>query len=38
MMLLNDVQKKARKEFFQNYINSDYSKMIFIDECAFKGG
>ena len=37
-MLLNDVQKKARKEFCQNYIDSDYSKMIFTDECVFKGG
>ena len=36
-MFLNDVQKKARKEFFQNYIDSDYSKMIFTDECVFKG-
>ena len=30
-MLLNDVQKKARKEFCQNYIDSDYSKIIFTD-------
>ena len=37
-MLLSDVQKKARKEFWQNYIDSDYSKMIFTDECVFKGG
>ena len=35
-MLLNDVQKKARKEFCQNYIDSDYFKMIFIDECVLK--
>ena len=37
-MLLNDVQKKVRKEFCQNYIDSDYFKMIFTDECVFKGG
>ena len=37
-MLLNDVQKIARKELYQNYIDSDYSKMIFTDECIFKGG
>ena len=36
-MLLNDIQKKARKEFCQNYIDSDYSKMIFTDKCVFKG-
>ena len=35
-MLLNDVQKKARKEFCQNYIDSDYFKMIFTDECVLK--
>ena len=38
MMFLNDVQKKARKEFCQNFIDSNYSKMIFTDECVFKGG
>ena len=37
-MILNAAQKKTRKEFCQNYIDSDYSKMIFIDECVFKGG
>ena len=37
-MLLNDVKKKAWKEFCQNYIDSGYSKMIFTDECVFKGG
>ena len=36
-MLLNDVQKKSRKEFCEIYIDSDYSKMIFTDECVFKG-
>ena len=35
-MLLNDVEKKARKESCQNYIDSDYFKMIFTDECVFK--
>ena len=33
----NDVQKKVRKEFWWNYIDSDYSKIIFTDEYAFKG-
>ena len=37
-MLLNDVQKKARKELCQNYIDLDYSKMIFTDKCVLKGG
>ena len=37
-MHLNDVQKEARKKFCQNYINFDYSKMVFTDECVFKGG
>ena len=37
-MLLNTNQKKARIEFSQNYIDSDYTKMIFTDECVFKGG
>ena len=37
-MILNAAQKKTRKEFCQNYIDSDYSKIIFIDECVFKGG
>ena len=37
-MLLNDVKKNARKKFRQNYINSDYSKIIFTDECVFYGG
>ena len=37
-MILNAAQKKTRKEFCQNYIDSDYSKMIFIDECVFIGG
>ena len=37
-IILNTAQKKTRKEFCQNYIDSDYSKMIFIDECVFKGG
>ena len=30
-MHFNDVQMKARKEFCQNYIDSDYHKMIFTD-------
>ena len=37
-MLLNTNQKKTRIEFSQNYIDSDYTKMIFTDECVFKGG
>ena len=37
-MILNAAQKKTMKEFWQNYIDSDYSKVIFIDKCAFKGG
>ena len=37
-MLLNKNQKKARIEFSQNYIDSDYTKMIFTEECVFKGG
>ena len=37
-MLLNTNQKKARIEFSQNYIDSDYTKMICIDECVFKCG
>ena len=37
-MILNADQKKMRKEFCQNYIDSDYSKIIFIDECVFNGG
>ena len=37
-MLLNTNQKKKRIEFSQNYIDSDYTKMIFTDECVFKGG
>ena len=37
-MLLNTNQKKARIEFSQNYIDHDYTKMIFTDECVFKGG
>ena len=37
-MLLNTNQKKERIEFSQNYIDSDYTKMIFTDECVFKGG
>ena len=36
-MLLNTNQKKTRIEFSQNYIDSDYTKMIFTDECVFKG-
>ena len=28
--------KKSRKEFCRNYIDSDYSKMKFTDECVFK--
>ena len=35
-MLLDTNQKKARIEFSQNYIDSDYTKMIFTDECVFK--
>ena len=35
-MLLNNIQKKARKEFCQNYIELDYSKIILTDECVFK--
>ena len=37
-MLLNYVQKILRKDFCQNYINSDSSKMIFMDEYVFKVG
>ena len=35
-MILNADQKKTRKEFCQNYIDSDYSQKIFIDECVLK--
>ena len=33
-MLLKDVQKKKKR--FLNYIDSDYFKMIFTDECVSK--
>ena len=31
-------RRKQERKFCQNYIDSDYSKMIFTDECVFKGG
>ena len=34
-MLLNTNQMKKRKEFSQNYIESDYTKMMFIYKCFF---
>ena len=37
-MLLNSAQKKVREDFCQKYLDSDYTKMIFTDECVFKGG
>ena len=35
-MFLDTNQKKARKEFSQNYIDSDYTKMVFTDGCVLK--
>ena len=35
-MLLNSNQKRARKCFWEKYINLDYSKIIFTDEWVFK--
>ena len=32
-MIVDEAQRKTMKEFSQNYIDSDYSKMIFTDVC-----
>ena len=35
-MILNETQKKTRKEFSQNYIYLDFLKTIFTDEYVYK--